>query len=156
MKASITLNNKTVEIELTAEQLEELGLVEEKDLIERRGKYYYFDDGYSEVHQGDDVDANLDKNLFKHGNYYSCEEVANMSIDNLANRIKTFILEENYKSGWVADWKNGEQWKYCIEFNSRKNLYYADCYCITKTIGVTYTTKETAKKLVELLNKGYR
>lgn len=157
-KVTLTLNGKSVEVELTNEQLKELGVVEEKkELIS------YPEDGFFFAkHDNSDIEYCYNKDyyardyLIKSGNCYSFEYIAKKSIDNLANRIKTWILEENEITGWEADWNNGDQRKYYVFYDYSSDKYYLEYSYVYRRIGMTYTSKESVIKLCKLLNDGWR
>lgn len=153
-KVTLTLNGKSVEVELTAEQLKELGMVEEKkELLERKGWYYCKCSDNSISHKIRDSAVKIDNSKLESGNYYSSKKIAEKSIDNFANRIKTWILEENEKTGWETDWNDGEG-QYYIFYNDGKYCVGRDMF--SKRIGVIYTSYGSAKKLCKLLNDGWR
>ena len=66
--------------------------------------------------------------------------------EEIVERIKF----ENSKIGYVPDWKDGTECKYCIEHN---RVYDVDGTFDFKLIGTVYTTKEIATQIVAELNE---
>lgn len=73
MKVQITYNGKTVDVELTTEQMKELGLRNNNTGWERveNGSIYHYINNYGEIRSVMAENNGLDKGHRKYGNYFS-------------------------------------------------------------------------------------
>ena len=68
------------------------------------------------------VDANLDINAFRCGNIY-CKDYRNVLPSQQAAKahlayMKLHYLRDCYRQGWKPNWRNGNQCKWCIMFDT--------------------------------------
>ncbi len=80
MKVTINANGKTVQVEITEEQLKELGLIEERSRTGyervKKGDVYYFNITRSETVAEEECDRRIDEGRYDTGNYYSNKTIA--------------------------------------------------------------------------------
>ena len=122
MKATISANGKTVQVEMTEEQAKILGLAEERSRTgyERReecnNKKYYFVNTIDLVIE-DENTVLFDQNRYDVGNYYSDKTIAenNARADRLLRQLKQWQAQ-NDKAISISDWKNEGIIKYFIAY----------------------------------------
>jgi hypothetical protein len=161
-------NMNKIEIELNGERVlldvdraRELGLIEnvKKDLIEKRKRDGYCVADINGIVRRHNHNTSFDDDCYNNGNYFSSEMVAQSHINQLGGltgRIQAYILEENARTGWVANWDDNKQYKYCIYYKKNNNMYDYSETSIANIIGVIYTSEKIAKNLVNKLNDGWR
>ena len=158
-KVEITLNGNKVVLDVT--RARELGLIEDvkKELIERSGKHckYYTirPNGILDYHYEDNSTYN--SGCYDNGDYFSSDKVAQAKIDQclgLTGRIQAYILEENERANWVANWEDDTQKKYYIV--ERKGRYTYEYISMFNIVGVVVMSESIAKELVRKLNDGWR
>lgn len=128
MKAQIIADDKTIEVELTKEQAEDIGLVEKQSTSNwgkiRKGTSYYWigDDGGVNKEFVHDVSDLWDDNKYYiancFGNIESAERWANILV--LLSRIQRWADEHNQVK---IDWNNLEQSKFSILYNMSKDAF---------------------------------
>lgn len=154
-KIEIELNGEKVLLDV--DRARELGLIEDarKDLIKKKRKYYAVEPNGNVTEY--EHNHGFDGGCYEDGNYFYSERVAQSKIDQLGGltgRIQAYILEENARTGWVADWDDEKQ-KKCIICREGKRYYYTSKYTCNY-IGVIYTSEEIAEELANKLNDGWR
>ena len=154
MKVTLTHDGKSVELDLTAEQMTALGLKEEKkktgyERVEERFSYSYeVSDG--RVYMDSDSRTTFDDMRFQTANYYNTASLgeANARADRLMRQLRRFAAE-NGGIPSVKDWESCEETKYsiaychadCINVVSR---LYVDHWIRTRQQGVAYFNSEDA------------
>lgn len=109
MKVTINANGKTVQVEMTEEQLKELGLIEEQPTgYERvkKGEMYDLVDIYNNIMRVTEYNNQDDKQSYNIGNYYSDEKIAenNARADRLMRRLRQWqALHDRTIS--IQDWE---------------------------------------------------
>ena len=155
MKVGLSFNGKSVEVELTQEQLKELGLVEEKkktgyEKVEK-GRFYLWVAGVGTPHCDSDSRLSTDNERYYAANYYSDETIAenNARADKLMRQLRRFAAE-NGRIPSAEDWENPLVSKYTIEYDHAVNkLDY--CLWFNKQMsGVVYfNSKKACEKAIE-------
>lgn len=127
MKVELKANGKTVQVEMTKEQLKELGAIKPRTGYERRkecnNKKYYFVNAEGLVIEEKDT-ALFDQNCYDVGNYYSNKTIAknNARADRLLCCLRQWQAA-NDKVISISDWENDEINKYFITYNYRSSLF---------------------------------
>lgn len=128
MQITINANGKTIQAEISEEQLKELGLVEDKPKTgyERvdEDESYFVDDTINDGHEvlgGRTLVNNL---YYINGNYYNDKSIVenNARADRLLRRLRQWQAA-NDKVISISDWKNDEINKYFITYNYRSSLF---------------------------------
>jgi len=153
MKVTLTHDGKSVELDLTAEQMTALGLKEEKKKTGyEREKRHYIVGTYDTIIQS----TGLDRDCYDRANYYSDSKLAsdNARADRLMRRLRRFAAE-NGGIPSVKDWNTLER-KYFINYRY-PTMGSLNCgLCIEADIFVRrlgnvyfYTSEAAAKALAE-------
>lgn len=121
MKVTLTHDGKSVELDLTAEQMTALGLKEEKNTgYERAEKYsaYYTVDVDNEVIGLCDSHLDGPKSVYRGANYYTSKELAeaNARADSLMRQLRRFAAE-NGGIPSKKDWEQSSVSKWRIEYS---------------------------------------
>ena len=121
MKVEITANGKSIQTEISEEQLKELGLVEDKPKTgyERvdEDESYFVDDTINDGHEvlgGGTLVNNL---YYINGNYYNDKSIVenNARADRLLRRLRQWQASHD-KAITLTDWKANTN-KYKIKYN---------------------------------------
>ena len=126
MKVTLTHDGKSVELDLTAEQMTALGLKEEKKTGYERAKRY---ETYCTVDVDGEIitlaDSYIDGACSVYGgaNYYTSRELAeaNGRADRLMRQLRRFAAE-NGGIPSVEDWRNGDKKKWFIKYDHVFNI----------------------------------
>lgn len=155
MKVTINANGKTVQVEITEEQLKELGLIEERSRTGyervKKGDVYYFNITRSETVAEEECDRRIDEGHYDTGNYYSDKTIAenNARADRLLRQLRRWQAA-NDKAISISDWKNDQIDKYCITYGyGDENLYVDHYYSIRLPNTIHFTTKEKAEEAID-------
>ena len=127
MQVELKVNDKSVRVEMTEEQLKELGLIEEQRTgYERvkKGEMYYLVDIYNNIMRVTEDNDQGDKQCYSTGNYYSDKIISenNARADRLLRCLRQWQAA-NDKVISISDWKNDEINKYFITYNYRSSLF---------------------------------
>ncbi len=154
MKVTLTHNGKSVELDLTAEQMTALGLKEEKKKTGyERSLAHYYVNSFGSVVQSCAID-NLD---YDAANHYSDEDLAlaNARADRLMRQLRRFAAE-NGGIPSVEDWDNHDKDKFFIgldyPYSSNKLHAYVVCNAayVSRHFGnIYFNDKEACNKAVE-------
>ena len=155
MKVTINANGKSIQAEISEEQLKELGLVEDKPKTgyERvdEDESYFVDDTINDGHEvlgGRTLVNNL---YYINGNYYSDKTIAenNARADRLLRQLKQWQAQ-NDKAISISDWKNEGIIKYFIAYNYRSSLFeIGRCSRRREPNIIYFTTKDKVSKAVK-------
>ena len=167
MQVELKVNDKSVQAEISEEQLKkmgifeplkELGLVEDKPKTgyergeECNDEYYYLVDVDSEVKRIKKTYSTLDRDCYDVGNYYSNKTIAenNARADRLLRQLRQWQAQ-NDKAISISDWKNENIFKYHIEydcFNDFPFVVYTTRFRSPNTI--YFTSGEKAEGAIEV------
>ena len=164
MKVELKVNDKSIQAEISEEQLKELGLFEQLKklgLIEERSRTGYERGEVEETYYLVDVDdeitnmkhnGQLDRDCYDVGNYYSNKTIAenNARADRLLRQLRQWQAQ-NDKAISISDWKNNNILKYYIDygcFNDQPFVTYAIRYRCPNTI--YFTSGEKAEGAIEV------
>ena len=153
MKVEIKVNGKTVQVEMTEEQLKELGVIKPRTGYERRkecnNEYYLVTAGGSVIEEKDT--ALFDQNCYEIGNFYSNKMIAenNARADRLLRQLRRWQAQ-NDKAISISDWKNEGIIKYFIAYNYRSSLFeIGRCSRRREPNIIYFTTKDKVSKAVK-------
>lgn len=165
MKVELKVNDKSVQVEMTEEQLKEtvlfeqlkkLGLIEDKPKTgyERReecnNKKYYFVNTIDLVIEEKDT-ALFDQNCYEVGNFYSNKMIAenNARADRLQRCLRQWQAL-NDKPISQSDWEDNGKSKWCIMYSYGAEELYVNNFYYTRLPNVIYfTTQEKAEEAIE-------
>lgn len=158
MQVTINANGKSIKAEITEEQAQELGLIEDKPKTgyERTkiGETYYIvgiKDNAMEVTEYKDQD---DAQSYDTGNYYSDRNIAenNARADRLFRQLRQWQAL-NDRAITKKDWEDRTQLKYCIIYGYGVGELYVDCLYNARWHNMVYfTTDEKAEEAIEVFN----
>lgn len=155
MKVTINANGKTVQVEMTEEQLKELGVIKERsrtgyERVEVEETYYLVevDDEITNMkHNGQ-----LDRDCYDVGNYYSNKTIAenNARADRLLRHLRQWQAQNDEPIS-VEDWNNESKKKWFIIYSYSSEEMYAEYYYIMRLPNTIYfATKEKAEEAIEV------
>ena len=153
MKVTIEYNDKKIDVELTAEQIKELGLQEEKktgwERAEYNETYYYINDGDMAIRRDTELATSTDIRRYDAGNYFTDTELA----VKMCKRVKLMLKMQRWadEHNEPIDWNTIKSKRYYrIGYNIACNelrVYYDR---ISRLIGVIYfSSYEIAEKAIE-------
>lgn len=154
MKATISANGKTVQVEMTEEQGKILGLADRKKTGYERVEYrdvFYSVNMLGCVDDTCDVGVITDKAAYFDGNYYSDEKIAenNARADRLFRQLRQWQAA-NDRVITLTDWKNEGVIKYFIAYNYRSSLFeIGRCSRRREPNIIYFTTKDKVSKAVK-------
>ena len=153
MQVELKANGKTVQVEMTEEQLKELGLIEEQRTgYERVEKYsvYFFNSGGG-THEVIDNKDKIDKANYDSGNYYSDCEIAknNIRADKLLRQLRQWQAA-NDRAISAKAWKDGPFCFYNIRYNYWLDTPYVNMDGDRGLNNVYFTSEEKAKEAIKV------
>lgn len=149
MKVELKVNGKTVQVEMTEEQLKELGVIKPRTGYERRkecnNEYYLVTAGGSVIEEKDT--ALFDQNCYEIGNFYSNKMIAenNARADRLLRQLRRWQAQ-NDKAISISDWKNDNIFKYHIEYDCFNELFFVTYAVRRRSLNNIYFTSEEKAK----------
>lgn len=165
MKVELKVNDKSVQAEISEEQLKKMGLFEqlkELGLVEDKPKTgyervdedesYFVDDTINDGHEvlgGGTLVNNL---YYINGNYYNDKSIVenNARADRLLRRLRQWQAL-NDKSISVEDWEDNGKNKWCIIYGYGLEKLYVDYFhCIRLHNVIYFTTREKAEEAIEV------
>ena len=167
MQVEMKVNDKSVQAEISEEQLKkmgifeplkELGLVEDKPKTgyergeECNDEYYYLVDVDSEVKRIKKTHSTLDRDCYDTGNYYSNQTIAksNARADMLFRRLRQWQAQ-NDKPISEKDWNDESKKKWFVAYSYGAEKLYADYYYIMRLPNtIHFATKEKAEEAIEV------
>ena len=155
MKVTLTHDGKSVELDLTTEQMAALGLKEEKkNTGYEKGTIYCYVTSDNHVVCIPDSGSTMDLKHYNNANYYTLRSIAeaNARADLLMRRLRRFAAE-NGGIPSVEDWKPSQLDVRKFEINYDYNIKELEVYvmCTTRVIGSVYfNTREACEKAIEL------
>lgn len=141
MKVTIEHNGKKVDVELTAEQVKELGLQEEKKTgWERDEEVYYYMSSYMQLGEEMDVKALIDNYRYSGGNYFSNKTLA----EKMLKRVRLMLRMQRWadEHNEPLDWSDGDTVKYRINYNTVTYEFWVDHNTTVNSIGAVYFSSD--------------
>lgn len=154
MKVELKANGKTVQVEMTKEQLKELGAIKPRTGYERRkecnNKKYYFVNAEGLVIEEKDT-ALFDQNCYNTGNYYSNKTIAenNARADRLFRQLRQWQAQ-NDKAISAKAWKDGTSCFYNIRYNYWLDMPYVNMDNYRGLNNVYFTSEEKAEEAIKI------
>ena len=166
MQVELKVNGKTVQVEISEEQLKEagvfeslkkLGLIEDKPKTgyerAKKGEMYYVintkDDSMMNIKEFNDE---TDEQYYNTGNYYSDETIAenNARADRLQRCLRQWQAQ-NDKPISMSDWKNNNISKYYVDYDCFNELFFVT-YAVHRRFlnNIYFTSEEKAKEAIEV------
>ena len=165
MKVELKANGKSVQAEISEEQLKEtvlfeqlkrLGLIEERSRTGyervKKGDVYYLVDIYNNIMRVTEYNDQGDKQSYSTGNYYSDKIIAknNARADRLLRQLRRWQAQNDEPIS-VEDWNNESKKKWFIIYSYSSEEMYAEYYYIMRLPNTIYfTTKEKAEEAIEV------
>lgn len=124
--------------------------------VEKDKKYYLLGDFRGKIiaHPIPDDGSELHKKRFENNNYFLTEERAEEVADKINFLLKLERLHDTFCPNYKPDW--GDNWteKNNVFFDNESGKYIsANAYSVVDHTTVYFDSKETAKKVCEILNK---
>lgn len=164
MKVELKANGKTVQVEISEEQLKEtvlfeqlkrLGLIEERSRTGyervKKGDVYYLVDIYNNIMRVTEYNDQGDKQSYSTGNYYSDKIISknNARADKLLRQLRRWQAQ-NDKVISVSDWKNKGIIKYFITYNYHSSQFeIGRCSRRREPNIIYFTTKEKVTEAIK-------
>ena len=152
MKAKLIIEDKEIEIEISAEEYKKLQPLEEKKTGYERvaeDSEFYYESPVSNVESSYDERYSIDDEHYESANYYSSEIVAenNARADNLMRQLRRFSVEHR-ECG--VNFNDMNTKKFCIYYNYRDNELEPDFLFSEKAFGAIYfDSEETARAAID-------
>lgn len=146
MKVTLTHDGKSVELDLTAEQMTALGLKEEKkktgyERVEY-GKRCFRVFGDSTVSEDGEY-GHINDDYYSNASYYSDEKLAcaNARADKLMRQLRRFAAE-NGGIPSVEDWKDPCKDKYTIKYHYPSEKLECSSWTLLRLFGLVFFNSE--------------
>ena len=164
MQVELKVNDKSVQAEISEEQLKELGLFEQLKklgLIEnqptgyeraKKDSIYFFKNSVGDIQGVTDDKCVLDQEYYDSGNYYSSKMIArnNARADRLLRQLRQWQAQ-NDKAISKEDWEDNDKDKWCIVYGyGAEELYVNWLYNVRLHNVIYFTTKEKAEEAIEV------
>ena len=150
MKATLKLNGKEYEVEVSEEMAKDLEKPKKTGYERAKtGSSYFIDCGNKLIEPYIEQGDSTDDTFYDIANYYSDKTVAqnNGRADTLMRKLRRFAVEHRQTK---LDWENQKQAKWGIEYlcDSHK-VSYAEYRVLNDFGQIYFDTKETAKLAIE-------
>ena len=154
MQVELKVNDKSVRVEMTEEQLKELGLIEEQRTgYERvkKGEMYYLVDIYNNIMRVTEYNDQGDKQSYNTGNYYNDKVIAenNARADKLLRCLRRWQAA-NDRAISAKAWKDGPFCFYNIRYNYWLDTPYVNMDGDRGLNNVYFTSEEKAKEAIKV------
>ena len=154
MKVELKVNGKTVQVEMTEEQLKELGVIKERSRTGyervKKGEMYYVintkDDSMMNIKEFNDE---TDEQCYNTGNYYNDKIIAENNAR--ADRLLCCLRQWQALNDRAINWKNKNIRKYTIRYDYAMNMFNViPNFCERCLNDVYFTTRETAQRAINV------
>ena len=154
MKVELKVNGKTVQVEMTEEQLKELGVIKERSRTGyervKKGEMYYVintkDDSMINIKEFNDE---TDEQCYNIGNYYNDKIIAENNAR--ADRLLCCLRQWQALNDRAINWKNKNIRKYTIRYDYAMNMFNViPNFCERCLNDVYFTTRETAQRAINV------
>lgn len=156
MKVTINANGKTVQVEMTEEQLKELGVIKERSRTGyervKKGEMYYLVDIYNNIMRVTEDNDQGDKQCYSTGNYFNDKIIAenNARADKLLRCLRQWQAQ-NDKPISMSDWKNDNISKYYVDYDCFHELFFVTYAVRRRSLNnIYFTSDEKAKEAIEV------
>lgn len=156
MQVELKANGKTVQVEMTEEQLKELGLIEEQrtgyERVKKGEMYYVIDAEYNGMLKITEFNDQEDERCYNTGNYYNDKVIAenNARADKLLRCLRRWQAA-NDRAISVSDWKNDNIFKYYVDYDCFNELFFTT-YAVHRRFlnNIYFTSEEKAEEAIEV------
>lgn len=153
MKVELKANGKSVQAEISEEQLKKLGLIEDKPKTgyERvdEDESYFVDDTINDGHEvlgGRTLVNNL---YYINGNYYNDKSIVENNAR--ADRLLRQLRQWQALNDRAINWKNKDIRKYTIRYDYAMNMFNVIPNVCERCLNdVYFTTRETAQRAINV------
>lgn len=154
MKVELKVNGKTVQVEMTEEQLKELGVIKERSRTGyervKKGEMYYVintkDDSMMNIKEFNDE---TDEQCYNIGNYYNDKIIAKNNAR--ADRLLCCLRQWQALNDRAINWKNKNIRKYTIRYDYAMNMFNVIPNVCERCLNdVYFTTRETAQRAINV------
>lgn len=154
MQVELKANGKTVQVEMTEEQLKELGVIKPRTGYERMEKdsTYFFNVASGDTSSTAEAKHTVEQDFYDNGNYYSDCEIAenNARADRLFRQLRRWQAL-NDKAITKKDWEDINVGKIIIFYNYECCKIRIACRRTMRHPNVVYfTSREKAKEAIEV------
>lgn len=153
MKVELKVNGKTVQVEMTEEQLKELGVIKERsrtgyERVKKGEMYYVVDTEYNSMSKNTEFDDQRDEQCYNTGNYYNDKVITenNARADRLLRCLRQWQAQNDEPIS-MSDWKNDNISKYYVDYDCFNELFFVT-YAVRRRAPNTiyFTSKEKAEE----------
>lgn len=157
MKVTINANGKTVQVEMTEEQLKKLGLLEERsrtgyERVKKDEMYYVINTKVDSMINVKEFKDETDEQYYNIGNYYNDKVIAenNARADKLLRCLRQWQAQ-NDKPISMSDWKNDNISKYYVDYDCFHELFFVTYAVRRRSLNnIYFTSDEKAKEAIEV------
>lgn len=155
MQVELKVNDKSVQAEISEEQLKKLGLIEDKpragyERVEK-GEMYYLVDIYNNIMRVTEDNDQGDEQCYNTGNYYNDKVIAenNARADRLQRCLRQWQAA-NDKVISAKAWKDGTSCFYNIRYNYWLDMPYVNMDNYRGLNNVYFTSEEKAEEAIKI------
>lgn len=154
MKVELKANGKTVQAEISEEQLKELGLIEERsrtgyERVKKGDVYYVIDTEYNSMSKITEFNDQEDEQIYNAGNYFNDKVIAENNAR--ADKLLRCLRQWQALNDRVINWKNKDICKYTIRYDYAMNMFNViPNFCERCLNDVYFTTRETAQRAINV------
>ena len=157
MKVTINANGKTVQVEMTEEQLKELGVIKERsrtgyERVKKDEMYYVINTKVDSMINVKEFKDETDEQYYNIGNYYNDKVIAenNARADRLLRQLRQWQAQ-NDKPISMSDWKNDNISKYYVDYDCFHELFFVTYAVRRRSLNnIYFTSDEKAKEAIEV------
>ena len=166
MQVELKVNDKSVQAEISEEQLKKMGLFEqlkELGLVEERSRtgyervkkdktYYVIDTEYNSMSKITEFNDQEDEQCYNAGNYFNDKIIAenNARADKLLRCLRQWQAQ-NDKPISMSDWKNDNISKYYVDYDCFHELFFVTYAVRRRSLNnIYFTSDEKAKEAIEV------
>lgn len=154
MQVELKVNGKTVQVEMTEEQLKELGVIKERsrtgyERVKKGEMYYVVDTEYNSMSKNTEFNDQRDEQCYNTGNYYNDKVIAenNARADKLLRQLRQWQALNDR----AINWKNKDIRKYTIRYDYAMNMFNVIPNVCERCLNdVYFTTRETAQRAINV------
>lgn len=156
MKAQITVNGKSIEIEISRNQAKELGLIDREttgyERVKKGEMYYVIDTEYNSMLKITEFNDQEDEQCYNAGNYFNDKIIAenNARADKLLRCLRQWQAQ-NDKPISMSDWKNDNISKYYVDYDCFNELFFVTYTVRRRSLNnIYFTSQEKTKEAIEV------
>ena len=154
MQVELKVNGKTVQVEMTEEQLKELGVIKERsrtgyERVKKDEMYYVINTKVDSMINVKEFKDETDEQYYNIGNYYNDKVIAenNARADKLLRQLRQWQALNDR----AINWKNKDIRKYTIRYDYAMNMFNVIPNVCERCLNdVYFTTRETAQRAINV------